>query len=73
MAQQSHSTTLHSNPKKEFEPSKAEGSLLPTNYEDYPRLKPPFPASNPEPEDEVETEDDEVDSEDKAATPRPTE
>ena len=68
MAQQSHSTTLHSNPKQEFEPSKAEGSLIPTNYADCPRLKPPFPASNPVPEDEVESENDEVDSEDKAAT-----
>ena len=52
MAQQSHSTTLHSNPKKEFEPSKAEGSLFPTNYTDDPKLQPPLPASNPKSEDE---------------------
>ena len=45
---------MHSNPKKEFEPSKAEGSLIPTNYTDYPKLKPPFPASILETEDEVE-------------------
>ena len=54
MAQQSHPTTLQSNPKKEFEPSKAEGSLIPTDYTYYPKLKPPIPASIPETEDEVE-------------------